>query len=66
MAKDKRARGTAALDGVPIFIRADPALNQSLDRLLEQRREQNPGLNLSKSALVRTLIWEAIHRERDR
>jgi len=50
----------------PLLVRVDAALLKRLDALLAQRQRATPHSVMSRSSLVRMILWEAIERELER
>lgn len=48
-----------------LFIRVDAELDEKLNALLERLRSARPQNPLSKSALVRDLLWDGVRDESD-
>lgn len=50
-----------------LFVRVETALIERLDRLTTEERKKRQGMGASRSDVVRSILWEAIHeRERAR
>ena len=65
-AKRKAAKRKSEGLGRPLFIAADDALHQALERIQAARRAQSPGVKISKADVARSLLWDGIAREGDR
>lgn len=64
MTEKKRKRGAPekVIGGLSevIYIRADQALVNGIDVLLEKDRLGHPGRTLSRSDLIREILWRAV------
>ncbi len=61
----KRRKGAAPEDPV-LFVRVDRKLSEAVQGELERRRAATPGVALSKSDVVRALLWKALDAEDSR
>ena len=43
-----------------IPVRAPPSLTEALDAEVERRRRERPGQRVTRSDVVRSLLWEAL------
>lgn len=48
------------LDGKVLFVRVDASLLRKLDKLLRQQQAVEMGRRLSRSDLVRQILWERV------
>lgn len=48
-----------------MFVRADQALLDRLDKLCEQQKQERPGIALSRADIARMLLWGALDGKED-
>ena len=45
-----------------LHILAEPTLIEGLDAIKDRRKKEAPGVKLSRSDVVRNILWAAVHR----
>jgi metal-responsive CopG/Arc/MetJ family transcriptional regulator len=55
---------TRDLDAV-LFVKVEASLLERLDRIAADERKRRRGMGMTRSDVVRSILWEAIH-ERER
>lgn len=49
-----------------LFVRAGKELKRALDQRLTAQRAVNPGVSLSMSDMIRSMLWTIIQAEQER
>jgi hypothetical protein len=63
---EKRTRPRKAPDGLDkvLFVRANQELLDKLNLLVVKRSQESPGVAFSRADIARSILWEAVRRER--
>jgi ABC-type Zn2+ transport system substrate-binding protein/surface adhesin len=54
------------LEGAVLFVRVGKDLKRALEQRLAAQRTANPGVTLSMSDMVRSMLWNIIQAEQER